>query len=212
GCTGLPGGGRPARGFEGTVGAVPPAKRGPAAPAVRVGRMNHEGHEKHEATKPKAAALVRAGCFALFVSFVVYLLFFHRLADRDLWSSHEARAAMDAQTILDDGAWGLPRLYGGRPELQKPPLYYWLVALIARCRSGVVDAWAVRLPATLSAVACVLGIFLIAWRRGRPVAGFIAAGVLTTAIHFTWLARVGRIDMPLTLTVEIVLCALFLRT
>src|SRR5690349_13008414 len=49
-------------------------------------------------------------------------LFFHRLGDRDLWSSHEARAAMNAQTILDDGDWLLPHLYDGQPELQKPPL------------------------------------------------------------------------------------------
>jgi 4-amino-4-deoxy-L-arabinose transferase-like glycosyltransferase len=140
----------------------------------------------------------------LFVSFVVYLLFFHRLADRDLWSSHEARAAMDAQSILDDGDWTLPQLYGGRLELQKPPLYYWMVAFIARLRGGV-DAWAVRLPATLSALGCVLVVFGILWRRGRRLAGLIAAIVLATALHFTWLARVGRIDMPLSLAVAVVL-------
>ena len=133
-----------------------------------------------------------------------YLLFFHRLADRDLWSSHEARAAMDAQSILDEGAWCLPHLYDGRLELQKPPLYYWLVALIAGCR-GHVDAWAVRLPATLSALGCVIGLFVFAWRRGRLLAGLIAAIVLATAVHFTWLGRVGRIDMPLTLAVGVVL-------
>src|SRR5438874_12104760 len=82
-------------------------------------------------------------------------LFFCRLADRDLWSSHEARAGMDAQTLLEDG-WGLPRLFDGRPELQKPPLYYWLVAAVARVRGGPVDAWAVRLPAAGSALLCVL--------------------------------------------------------
>jgi len=73
---------------------------------------------------------------AVFIFFLVFcwLLFFHRLADRDLWSSHEARAGMDAQTMLDDGAWGLPRLFSGEPELQKPPLYYWLVASIAALR------------------------------------------------------------------------------
>ena len=42
--------------------------------------------------------------------------------------AHEARAAQDAQTILDDDDWGLPRLFDGRLELQKPPLYYWVVA------------------------------------------------------------------------------------
>src|SRR5258707_10522226 len=57
-------------------------------------------------------------------------LFFYHLAERDLWSSHEARAAQDAQSVLDDHQWGLPRLFDGRLELQKPPLYYWLVALL----------------------------------------------------------------------------------
>ena len=98
-----------------------------------------------------------ASFFVSFVSLCVnYLLFFHRLADRDLWSSHEARAGMDAQTVLDDGAWGLPHLFSGEPELQKPPLYYWLVAAIAWLRGGTVDAWAVRLPAAGSAVLAVL--------------------------------------------------------
>jgi 4-amino-4-deoxy-L-arabinose transferase-like glycosyltransferase len=145
------------------------------------------------------------------VSFVVYLLFFHRLADRDLWSSHEARAAMDAQCILDDGDWTLPHLYGNRAELQKPPLYYWIVAFIARVRGSTVDAWAVRLPSTLSAVGCLALVFWLPWHLGRPIAALIAATVLATAIHFTWLARVGRIDMPLTLAVSAALALFYLR-
>jgi len=138
--------------------------------------------------------------------FAIYLLFFHRLAERDLWSSHEARAAMDAQMMLTEGAWGLPRLYDGRLELQKPPLYYWLVAALAWLRGGVVDAWAVRLPAAGAAMLCVcfLGIGLGIGCK-RPAAGLIAAAVLATALHFTWLARIGRIDMPLTLSVTVAL-------
>jgi 4-amino-4-deoxy-L-arabinose transferase-like glycosyltransferase len=133
-----------------------------------------------------------AACVAL------YFLFFHRLADRDLWSSHEARAAMDGQSVLD-GDWKLPRLYDGRAEMQKPPLYYWLVALAA-APGGAVDAWAVRLPAALSAVGCVAVLAGLGLRRGRPFAGILAGVVLATAVHFTWLARIGRIDMPLSLT------------
>src|ERR1700745_1823100 len=76
---------------------------------------------------------------AAFLILLCCFLFFYRLADRDLWSSHEGRAAQDAQTILDDGRWGLLRLYDRNVELQKPPLYYWLVALTARLRGGVVD-------------------------------------------------------------------------
>jgi 4-amino-4-deoxy-L-arabinose transferase-like glycosyltransferase len=126
-------------------------------------------------------------------------LFPWRLGDRDLWSSHEARAAMDAQGLLD-GAAGLPRLFDGRAEVQKPPLYYWLVAELARLRGGV-DGVAVRLPAALTGLA-TLALLAggCAW-RGRPVAGLAAALVLATSIHFPWLARIGRIDVPLTLTV-----------
>lgn len=138
-------------------------------------------------------------------------LFFYRLDGRDLWNSHEGRAAQDAQTILDDGCWGLPRLYDGRAELQKPPLYYWAVAAVAWCRGGRVDAWSVRFPAAVSALGCVVAVWGFCVLRQRPVVGLVAAGVLATALHFTWLARVGRIDMPLTLAVTVCLGAFHLR-
>jgi 4-amino-4-deoxy-L-arabinose transferase-like glycosyltransferase len=138
------------------------------------------------------------------------ILFFYRLGDRDLWSSHEARAGMDAQSVLDGDGRGLPRLYDGRAELQKPPLYYWLVAAAARLRGGDVDAWAVRLPAALAALGCVLGLAALGAARGRPAAGLLAGVVLATAVHFTWLARIGRIDMPLTLTTGVALGTYYL--
>ncbi len=145
----------------------------------------------------------------LCVALGCYLLFFHRLADRDLWSSHEARAGMDAQSVLD-GEW-LPRLYDGRPELQKPPLYYWLVAALARARGTAVDAWAVRLPSALAALGCVGLLLLLGWAKGRPRAGLLAGLALATGIHFTWLARIGRIDLPLAFTTTAALVALQLR-
>src|SRR5580765_5266407 len=75
------------------------------------------------------------------------LLFLPGLGDRDLTSSHEARAAQNAQMILDEGHWLVPRLFDRHLELQKPPLYYWLVAVFGWMGGGHVDAWAVRLPA-----------------------------------------------------------------
>jgi 4-amino-4-deoxy-L-arabinose transferase-like glycosyltransferase len=143
--------------------------------------------------------------------FAIYLLFFHRLAERDLWSSHEARAGMDAQMILDEGVRSVPRLYDGSPELQKPPLYYWLVAALARLRGGTVEALDVRLPAAAAALLCVAAIFAgLSLRRNRTVGGWLAGVVLATALHFTWLARIGRIDMPLTLCITLTLGGLYL--
>ncbi len=138
------------------------------------------------------------------------VLFFYKLADRDLWSSHEARAAQDAQSILFDQQWGLPHLFDGKIELQKPPLYYWLVAGIACLRGSAVDAWAVRLPAALGALGTVLCLFGLGVWRGRAGAGLLAGLMLATALHFTWLARVGRIDMPLTFATSVTALAFYL--
>ncbi|HZT80739.1 MAG TPA: glycosyltransferase family 39 protein, partial [Gemmataceae bacterium] len=175
--------------------------------SVRDAEPSARGASRPPSSRP-ALPLVHLSVLAALCAF----LFFLRLPDRDLWSSHEARAAQNAQAILDDGNWALPRLYDGRPELQKPPLYYWLVAATGWCNGGRVEGWAVRLPAALSATACVLGLWLLAWRRGRPVAGLVAAAALATAVHFTWLARVGRIDMPLTLAVGVAVAALCLAS
>jgi len=131
------------------------------------------------------------------------VLFFYRLGERDLWSSHEARAAQDAQSILLDHTWGLPHLFDRKVELQKPPLYYWLVAVTAQCRGGTVDAWSVRFPAALAGLGGVVLVYLLGLWRGRPLAGFIAAAMLATAFHYTWLARTGRIDMVLALTISV---------
>ena len=61
-----------------------------------------------------------------------------RLGHRDLYSSHEARAAQNAQRMLDTGAWSLPVLFDGQADLQKPPGFYWLVAVIGRLNGGAV--------------------------------------------------------------------------
>jgi 4-amino-4-deoxy-L-arabinose transferase-like glycosyltransferase len=147
-------------------------------------------------------ARLRIVLAVLGIAALMYLLFFHHLAGRDLWGSHEARAAQDASSILYRNDWGLPRLTDEQIDLQKPPMYYWLVAAIAKIR-GEVDAWAVRLPAALAATLCVALVVVVLWRRGRPVSAVTAAVLLITAQHYTWLARTARIDMPLTLCIAL---------
>ena len=63
-------------------------------------------------------------------------LFFWRLGERDLWSSHEARAALNTRWLLESDS-ALPRLDDDRSEAQKPPLYYWLAAGVPRLRGGL---------------------------------------------------------------------------
>jgi 4-amino-4-deoxy-L-arabinose transferase-like glycosyltransferase len=124
------------------------------------------------------------------------LLFFRGIGSRELWASHEARAAQNAQRMLDDGEWLLPRLFDGQVELQKPPGFYWLVAVVGWIRGGV-DGWAVRLPAAVAGTMTVLLVWWYLCRRGRPVAALVAGAILAGAVHFTGTARIGRIDVPL---------------
>jgi len=132
------------------------------------------------------------------------LLFFQGISSRELWASHEARAAQNAQRMLDDGDWLLPRLYDDQVEMQKPPGFYWMVAVVGWLRGGV-DATAVRLPAALAGMLTVMLVWWHVRRRGRPVAGFVAAAVLAGAVHFTGTARIGRIDVPLACAVAAIM-------
>jgi 4-amino-4-deoxy-L-arabinose transferase-like glycosyltransferase len=153
------------------------------------------------------------------VALLLYFLTLHRLGARELWSSHEARAAQDAQTILEGADWRLPRLYDGRLELQKPPLYYWLTAIFGKLQ-GSVDEVVVRLPSVLGFLLSGLAVFTLLYHgRARLLpsrlqqedgsagaspshegvrAAWLSMLILWTMIHFTWMSRVGRIDMPLT--------------
>src|SRR4051812_36577854 len=162
----------------------------------QVGRIANPSHSSHVV-------------WGILLLLCLYLLFFHRLAERDLWSSHEARAGMDARSILEDGR-PLPRLFDDQLELQKPPLYYWLVALTGWLRGGVVDAWSIRLPATLAGLGCLGVLVLLGWQRGRGAMGLLAAAGLATVAHFTWVARIGRIDIPLTLTISSAIVSFYL--
>jgi 4-amino-4-deoxy-L-arabinose transferase-like glycosyltransferase len=147
-------------------------------------------------------------CGAITLLIAAFLLTLDRT---DLVHSHEARAAQNAQYILETGEWGLPRLFDGRLELQKPPAYYWCVAGISRwLNSGRVTAWTTRLPSALMGIACIVGVYAFLRQLGRPYTARVAAVVLATAIHFTALSRIARIDVPLTAAVSFSIFSFFL--
>ncbi|MCE9562421.1 MAG: glycosyltransferase family 39 protein [Planctomycetes bacterium] len=140
---------------------------------------------------------------------LVSLLFFAQLGHRDLYSSHEARAAQNAQRMLDTGEWGLPVLFDGRADLQKPPAFYWAAAAVGWLNGGVVSEWAVRFPSALAGLICVLLVSAFLRMEGKPTAAFVAAIGLATANHFTGISRTARIDVPLTCAVLVSLLAFY---
>ncbi|MBY0585636.1 glycosyltransferase family 39 protein [bacterium] len=134
-----------------------------------------------------------------------WTLFGWHVAQRGLWSSHEGRAAQNAQSILDDGNWLVPRLFTGEIENQKPPLYYWLVASLGILHDREVDPLCVRLPAAVAGVAGLVVVYLLGQRMWSIETGLAAAGILACTTRYAWLARVGRIDMLLCLVVMLCL-------
>src|SRR5260370_39748139 len=86
---------------------------------------------KNGRATPFAICNLQFAICTIFLLLLCGVLFYYRLGDRDLWNSHEGRAAQAAQSVLNSGDSLLPHLFDGRIEMQKPPLYYWLVAGVA---------------------------------------------------------------------------------
>lgn len=156
---------------------------------------------------PSVAAVPRLGTTVAVIALFTAILFGWNVGDRGLWSAHEGRAAQNAASMVENHRWLLPELTTGEMDHQKPPLYYWLVGLLSELNGQSVTALTVRAPSTLSAIAGIILVYLFGRRLWGHEAGLLAATILATTTRYAWLARVGRIDMPLTV---VVLGALFL--
>jgi len=120
-------------------------------------------------------------------------LFFYGLSQVGLIGADEPRYAQVAREMLERHDWITPVL-GGRPWLEKPPLYYWQ-AMMAYAVFGVSD-WAARLPSAFDATFLVLAVYFFL-RRFRP--GFEVDGALITASSagIIGYARAASMDMAL---------------
>ncbi|MFO0797021.1 MAG: glycosyltransferase family 39 protein [Gemmataceae bacterium] len=176
-----------------------------AAPVLRTQIVDHGSH-------PVAAGARRRAWIPVVAVAGVVALFTAGLGSRELFSSHEARAAQNAQRMLDTGAWGLPVLFDGQVDLQKPPGYYWLVAAAGWLNGGTVNEACARLPAALAGLFTVALVYGWLRREGRSVAAAVAALTLATAGHFTAISRTARIDVPLTCAVAVTLVAFYRGT
>lgn len=118
------------------------------------------------------------------------------LGSRDLWSPDEPRYAAAARSITHDGLWLSPEVHG-EPYADKPPAYFWWVALLSR-PFGDVGPWTARLPSVLFALATLAMVFDLGRRIARPSVGVAAACVLLTTWLFAWLARRVNLDVAMT--------------
>lgn len=120
-------------------------------------------------------------------------LYFYGLGQFGLIGADEPRYAQVAREMMERGDWVTPTL-GGRPWLEKPPLYYWEAGLVYRA-IGVSDV-AARIPSAVDASLVVVAIYLFfrKFRRGMAVD---AALITASCAGMIGYARAASTDMPL---------------
>jgi 4-amino-4-deoxy-L-arabinose transferase-like glycosyltransferase len=129
------------------------------------------------------------------------------LSPPSLMDDVDAVQAQISRTMLTSGDWVTARL-DGVPYLEKPPLFYWMIAISQRV-FGVED-WASRIPAALAVIAlCLVTAGFANWAFGRRE-GLLAGLCMSTCIGLFLFTRILLPDATLTLFITLSLWA-FLR-
>lgn len=115
---------------------------------------------------------------------------------RDPWPADEPRFALIARDMVATGQWLFPQV-GGDWYQDKPPLYFWLMAMTYAV-TGVLRV-AFLLPSLFAAIGCLLLVHDLGRRLWSREVGLLAALLLLFSVQFTLQARVAQIDMMLCL-------------
>ena len=115
---------------------------------------------------------------------------------RPLANQDEARFALLAREAVESHTWLLPRVRGVI-YLNKPPLYFWTVAVLAK-PFGVVNDATAPLASLLAALATLLAVIAIGGRLWDASVGLVAALVLGTAPFFYFMSHQVFSDMMMT--------------
>src|SRR6202142_2467945 len=135
----------------------------------------------------------RARTDSLLLAGFCAFLFLYGLGQFGLIGADEPRYAQVAREMLQRHDWVTPTL-GGRPWLEKPPLYYWQ-AMVAYAIFGVSD-WAARLPAAVDATLLVLAVYFFL-RRFRTGVELDGALMVASSAGIVGYGRAASMDMAL---------------
>ena len=118
------------------------------------------------------------------------------LGGHDLWAPDEPYFAEGAREMIADGEWAVPHV-NGVVSTDKPPLFFWVIALFSLV-SGGVTSWTARLPSVMAALGSVALTIRLGWRMAGPRAGGLA-GLLLATTYLHWdKARSAQIDALLS--------------
>lgn len=140
--------------------------------------------------------------------YLVFTFLFLNLGAYDLSAPDEPRFALVAQEMLDHNRWLLPH-HNDRPYPDKPPLFFWSIALFSALAGGEVGAFTARLPSALAALGCL--IFMWRWARlshdsAKETRAVLTVLVLMSSFRFFFQAHMAQIDMLLCFCETAALC------
>ena len=123
------------------------------------------------------------------------VLFLWWLGGHDLWAPDEPYFAEGAREMVVDGHWAVPHV-NGVVTTDKPPLFFWLIALFS-LPFGEVNSWTARLPSALAGLGTVALTLGLGRRFFGPRTAALAGGVLATTYLFWEKARWSQTDSVL---------------
>ncbi|NLW34624.1 MAG: glycosyltransferase family 39 protein [Syntrophorhabdus aromaticivorans] len=121
------------------------------------------------------------------------VLFVHNLGGISLWDPDEPRQAIMAKEMMDRNDY-IHVYLNGKPYLEKPPFYPWMIVIASKIKGGL-DEFSARIPAALSAT----GLMVVTYSLGRALIntqmGFLSAMILATNYQFLSNSRESVMDM-----------------
>jgi 4-amino-4-deoxy-L-arabinose transferase-like glycosyltransferase len=124
------------------------------------------------------------------------LLFILGVGRWDLWNPDEPRYAQVAKEMVDRGDWVLMHV-NGNTYVDKPPLFFWLIALSSFLWQGF-TSFSVRFPSAFLSTLTVLLTLFLGKKLYNSRTGFLSALILATSFEFAYLSTRANIDATLT--------------
>ena len=138
---------------------------------------------------------------------VAAVILFINIGGWDLWNPDEPRYAEVAREMLKTGNYLVPHI-NAHIYPDKPPVFFWLIALCSM-PFGDVSAAAARFPSALAALGVIFITCLLGRKLYSQTVGIFAGLILLSTAQFFWLAVRANIDMTLTLWTTLAIFLLY---
>jgi len=125
-----------------------------------------------------------------------FLLFLLGVGRWDLWNPDEPRYAQVAKEMVHDAGWVLMQA-NGNTYVDKPPLFFWLIAFSSFLWQGF-TSFSARFPSGLLGSLSVLLTYFLGRKLYGSRTGFFSALILATSFKFAYLSTRANIDVTLT--------------